>query len=405
MASADRPEDCEVAIVGGGPVALALALLLARQGIAVAAFEAEAALAEDLRASTFHPPTLDMLDRLGLGAPLVAQGLVCPHWQVRLHPSGERAVFDLSVLEGETAHPYRLQAEQWKLSRLLLAALRDEPRARVAFGLRGVALEQDEATATVLLERSDGTRERVRARIVVGADGARSFVRRAIDLPFDGQTYPETTILATTTFPFEEHLEGLSNVSYCWKDGGNFSLLKVPGRWRVSIYPREDIPVDEQATPEALDAALQEIVPRPETYAVMENRPYRVHQRIVPRYRVGRVVLAGDAAHLNSPAGGMGLNGGLHDAFELAAALTGILRGGEGLARLDLYDRRRRPVAAEQILAQADRNRARMRERDPEKRREILAGLQAITADREKLKAHLMRSSMIEGLRQAAAVD
>jgi 3-(3-hydroxy-phenyl)propionate hydroxylase len=398
-------EDCEVAIVGGGPVALTLALLLARQGIAVAAFEAEAAPAEDLRASTFHPPTLDMLDRLGLGAALVAQGLVCPHWQVRLHPSGERAVFDLSVLEGETTHPYRLQAEQWKLSRLLLEALGAEPPARVAFGLRGMELEQNEATATVLLEGADGTRERVRAHIVVGADGARSFVRRAIDLPFDGQTYPETTILATTTFPFEDHLEGLSNVSYCWKDGGNFSLLKVPGRWRVSIYPREDIPVDEQATPEALDAALQEIVPRPEPYRVMENRPYRVHQRIVPRYRAGRVVLAGDAAHLNSPAGGMGLNGGIHDAFELAEALAAILRGGEGLARLDLYDRRRRPVAAEHILAQADRNRARMRERDPEKRREILAGLQAITADRETLKAHLMRSSMIEGLRQAAAVQ
>ena len=397
-------EDCEVAIVGGGPVALTLALLLARRGIAVAVFEAQAELAEDLRASTFHPPTLDMLDTLGLGAPLVAQGLVCPHWQVRLHPSGERAVFDLSVLAGETAHPYRLQAEQWKLSRLLLAALADEPAARVRFGWRGMGLEQDEATATLTVEGPDGAAEQVRARFVVGADGARSFVRQALNMRFDGQTYPETTILATTTFPFEEHLEGLSNVSYCWKAGGNFSLLRVPGRWRVSIYPREDIPVEEQATPEAIDAALQEIVPRAEPYAVMENRPYRVHQRIVPRYAMGRVVLAGDAAHLNSPAGGMGLNGGIHDAFALAEALGAMLREGAGLERLDRYDRQRRPVAAEQILAQADRNRARMRERDPEKRREILAGLQAITADREKLKAHLLRSSMIEGLRQAAQV-
>jgi 3-(3-hydroxy-phenyl)propionate hydroxylase len=129
-----------------------------------------------------------------------------------------------------------------------------------------------------------------------------------------------------------------------------------------------------------------------------------VHQRIVPRYRIGRVALAGDAAHLNSPAGGMGLNGGIHDAFALAEALGAILREGAATSLLDRYDRRRRPVAAEQILAQADRNRARMRERDPEKRREILAGLQAIAADREKLKTHLLRSSMIEGLRQAARV-
>ncbi|MCA3268532.1 MAG: FAD-dependent monooxygenase, partial [Azospirillum sp.] len=114
--------------------------------------------------------------------------------------------------------------------------------------------------------------------------------------------------------------------------------------------------------------------------------------------------LAGDAAHLNSPAGGMGLNGGIHDAFELSAALADILGGADAAARLDLYDRRRRPVAKEQILAQADRNRARMREKDPDKRRELLAGLQATAADPAKARAYLLKSSMIEGLRIAAAV-
>lgn len=394
---------CEVAIAGGGPVAATLALLLARSGVTVRVFEAEPEPSADLRASTFHPPTLDMLDTLGLGAPLVDQGLVCPHWQVRAHPSGERAVFDLAVLDGETAHPYRLQCEQWKLSRLLRAALAEEERADLVDDARVVGLVQDEDGVVLEIERGGegGPRERVRATLAVGADGARSFVRKALDLPFEGLTYPETTLLATTTFPFEEHLEGLSNVSYCWTDGGNFSLLKVPGRWRVSIYPREDASIEDQMRPEALDAALQEIVPRAEPYAIMETRPYRVHQRIVPHYRVGRVALAGDAAHVNSPSGGMGLNGGIHDAFALAEALVAILRAGAGLDRLDLYERLRRPVAAEQILVQADRNRARMRERDPQKRREILAGLQAITRDRAQLKAHLLRTSMIEGLRLA----
>lgn len=390
--------DCEVAIAGGGPVALCLALLLTRRGVAVEVLEAEAALSTDLRASTFHPPTLDMLDEIGLAAPLVADGLICPHWQVRLHPEGDRAVFDLSVLSGDTRHPYRLQCEQWKLSRLLLEALSPEPCARVRFGAPVEAVQQDDDGATAVLAGG----ERVTARFLVGADGARSTVRRALGLAFEGKTYPETTLLATTTFPFEDHLEGLSNVSYCWKAGGNFSLLKVPGRWRVSIYPDESRPVEEQLTPEALDAALQEIVPRPEPYEVMESRPYRVHQRIVPRYRVGRIALAGDAAHINSPAGGMGLNGGLHDAFALADALAAILRRGEAIERLDAYDRSRRPVAERQILAQADRNRARMRERDPARRREILADLKAITRDPERLRAYLLRSSMIEGLRMAA---
>lgn len=402
MASSPSPA-VDVVVAGGGPVALCTALLLARAGVTVLVAEAEEGVSEDLRASTFHPPTLDMLDGIGIAASLREQGLICPHWQIRLHPDGDRAVFDLSILENDTDHPYRLQCEQWKLSKVLLAALQAEPAATIRFGRPVTGLAQDDTGVTVTLGTADGGEEVVRGAYLVGADGARSFVRKAIGLGFDGQTYPETTLLATTTFPFEEHLEGLSNVSYCWKVGGNFSLLKVPGRWRVSIYPREDMTIEEQLAPASIEAALQEIVPKPEPYEVMETRPYRVHQRIVPTYRVGRVALAGDAAHVNSPAGGMGLNGGIHDAFALAEALTDIVKRNAPAARLDRYDRERRPIAAEQILAQADRNRARMRERDPEKRREILAGLQAITRDRQRLHAHLLKTSMIEGLRMAKA--
>lgn len=404
MTAARGSADCEVLVAGGGPVGLCLALLLARSGLSVLVVEAEGDIAEELRASTFHPPTLDMLEPLGVTAELLTQGLICPQWQVRLHPSGERAVFDLSVLADDTRHPFRLQCEQWKLSRALRRRLEAEPSSAVRFGVRVTEFAQDEEVVAVRIATDTGREETVRARILVGTDGARSQVRKGLGLPFIGQTYPETTLLATTTFPFEDSLEGLSNVSYCWKEGGNFSLLRVPGRWRVSIYPREHLPVEEQIEPAAVEASLQAIVPRPVPYDVAERRAYRVHQRIVPTYRVGRVALAGDAAHLNSPAGGMGLNGGLHDAFALAAALTDILRRGAPLeGRLDAYDRARRPVAAEQILTQADRNRARMREKDPARRREILADLQAITRDRERLRAYLLKSSMIEGLRLAAA--
>ena len=401
-----RPNpECEVAIAGAGPVGLTLAYLLSLQGISVVVVERAAGLTEDLRASTFHPPTLDMLDTIGLGGNLVSEGLICPDWQIRLHPSGERAVFDLSVLAADTAHPYRLQCEQWKLSRLLMSQLTRQGTVDVRFGTAAAGITQDDLGVSIEVETGEtGERETIRARFVIGADGARSFVREAVGLDFTGRTYPETTLLVTTTFPFEDHLEGLSNVSYCWRAGGNFSLLKVPGRWRISVYPREDAPIEDQMQDDAIEAALQVIVARPDRYDVLEKRPYRVHQRIVPDYRAGRVVLAGDAAHLNNPSGGMGLNGGIHDAFELSAALQDMLRGTAGPGRLDLYTRRRRPVASEQILMQADRNRARMRERDPAKRREILAGLQEITADREKLRDYLLRSSMIEGLRMAARV-
>jgi 3-(3-hydroxy-phenyl)propionate hydroxylase len=386
----------DVLIVGAGPVGLCLAWLLQTRGVAVEVVEAADGLERDLRASTFHPPTLDMLSPSGIAAELVARGLICPHWQIRLHPDGERAVFDLSILRDVTGHPFRLQCEQWKLSEALLS--RVDPAA-LQWGVAVSSLTQDAEGVTVTL--SDGATRR--APFVVGCDGARSAVRKALDLSFEGQTYPETTLLVTTTVPFEDHLEGLSNVSYCWRPGGNFSLLKVPGRWRVSLYPREDEPIEAQLRPEAIEAALQLIVPRAEPYPVLEQRPYRVHQRIVPSYVVGRVALAGDAAHLNSPAGGMGLNGGLHDAFELAEHLDAVLNGA-GLDHLLRYDRRRRPIAADQILVQADRNRARMREKDPVKRRAALADLQAITADPGRLRQYLLRSSMIEGLAEAAAI-
>ena len=396
----------QVAIVGAGPVGLCAALALAEAGVSVQVFEAAEAITEDLRASTFHPPTLDLLEPYGVTAQLLAQGLVCPHWQVRLHPGGERAVFDMTVLKDDTAHPYRLQCEQFKLSRILLQRLDAFPHARVLFGRAVQGVQQDADGVTLALS---GDAPPVRSLYLIGADGARSVVRQAIGATFEGETYPETTILATTRFAFEDAMQGLSNVSYCWREGaGNFSLLKVPGRWRVSIYPPVGMGTEAALDDAQIESALQAIVPRDQPYAVLEKRAYRVHQRVASRYGAGRIWLAGDAAHINSPAGGMGMNGGVHDALSLAGALLRILREetGQASARdvLARYERQRKPVAQQQIIQQAGANRARMQERDPAKRRDALRALQDITQDPQRLRAHLLRSSMIEGLRQAAAV-
>ncbi|MGH8700685.1 MAG: FAD-dependent monooxygenase, partial [Burkholderiales bacterium] len=249
-----------------------------------------------------------------------------------------------------------------------------------------------------------GTRREPEGAWLVGADGARSAVRGCLELGFDGMTFPETTLLATTDFEFRDHLSHLSGVNYCWAANGTFSLLRLPGEWRVSLYPDDGETVEQALMPDAIEAKLQRIVRRTERYRVLQNRPYRIHQRVVQRYRVGRVLLAGDAAHVNSPSGGMGMNSGIHDAFNLSEKLLRVLRG-EPDTLLDLYERQRRPIAIEHVLAQSGRNRARMQERDRAGRREILRELQAIAADPERCLAHLLRTSMIDGLRQAARVS
>lgn len=392
-----------VLIAGAGPVGLTCALILAEAGLRVRVFDSLDALPEDGRASTFHPPTLELFERFGVTGQLIDQGMVCPHWQIRWHPSGERALFDLSVLQDETKYPYRLQCEQWKLGKSLYRLLGSMPNVEIAFGAEVCGVRQDDRGVAIDVRRGDRT-EAVSGEWLIGADGGHSFVRGAIGQALDGDTYPETVLIVETRFWFEEQLNGLSYSTYCWREGGNFSMLRLPDRWRVGIYPLAGMSVEEQLSDANIEAMLQTICPRSARYEILARRPYRAHNRIVGRYRVGRVFLAGDAAHLNSPTGGMGMNGGLHDAFNLCEKLIAVCTGRATDALLDRYERQRRPTALAEIMAQADRNRARMREPDPARRRAMLAELQAITADRDRLKAHVMRSSMIEGLRQSLQI-
>ena len=389
----------QVVIVGAGPVGLTTAYRLSELGVPCVVLEADDTVADELRASTFHPPTLDMLDQYGLAQPLIDQGRICPNWQIRVHETHERLEFDLSVLSDVTHHPYRLQCEQVRLSRLLVERLERAANVTLIFGARVERIAQDDDGVTVHAVQGDKALT-VTGRLLVGADGARSVVRGQLEMSFQGRTYPETTILATTAFPFEDHLPGLAHVNYVWTQQGTFSLLHLPALWRCSLYPDADESIEEGLTPQSIERKMQRIVPREGGHEILEIRPYRVHMRIVDDFRKGRAVLVGDAAHINSPSGGMGMNGGIHDAFNLSQTIKEIWDGGS-LDLLDRYTRQRRPVAAEEILGQADRNRARMQERDLDKRRELFAALKRTADDPELLRQHLMRSSMIDGLRKS----
>lgn len=391
-----------IIIVGAGPVGLVTALLLHERGLEFTLVEQAESLPDDLRASTFHPPTLDMLDRLDVTPQLIARGLISPTWQIRMHPSGEHALFDLGVLSDETAHPYRLQCTQSTLCHILLERL-NALGGDIRLGHRAVAASQNGDSVSLTCRTVDDDEVVLTGSWLIGTDGARSIVRKSMDTGFEGSVYPETTILATTTFPFHDHLTGLSNVNYVWHAAGTFSMLRLPDTWRCSLYPDTDESLDDATTLRSITRKLDRIVPGAGAFGVGEIRPYKIHRRIADNYRDGRFVLAGDAAHLNSPSGGMGMNGGIHDAFELVASLGDWADGG-GEAVIDRYVARRQPIAMAEIIEQAHRNRSRMQERDPDKRRAMLAELQAVTADRARAKDHLLRSSMITGLRKAAQI-
>jgi 3-(3-hydroxy-phenyl)propionate hydroxylase len=392
-----------VLICGAGPVGLVAGLRLANAGIETMVIDKEAQVSNDFRASTFHPPTLEMLDELGLTAGLIAEGLISPTWQIRQHESNDKALFDLGVLQSDTRYPFRLQCEQRVLTRLADAKAHSTPNLGVQYGSELTHLAQDAQGVTATLQTANGV-EQIRARYLIAADGSRSICRKLTGMTFTGETYPETTILATTTFQFEEVLPELSNVNYVWCKEGTFSLLKLPSIWRCSLYADPDESVEQALEPDAIERKLQRIFLQPKPYQVVEIRSYRIHRRLIDHYRAGHVIFAGDSAHLTSPSGGMGMNGGIHDAVNLTDKLIAILRNGASDDLLDLYSKQRRPVAEEEILAQSHMNRMRMQRRDPLWRAAEMARLQALIADPVQHREHLLKSSMISGLARAAAV-
>jgi len=222
-----------IIVVGAGPVGLVCAMLLAEAGIDVLVIERGADVSDDLRASTFHPPTLDMLAPSGITAQLIDNGLIAPTWQVRMLETDDYALFDLALLAGETHHPYRVQCEQRNLVRFLAEKVK---AAGVTFTfnteLTGLTQDTDGVIATV---NCDGEDVALSARHLIGADGASSAVREAIAVPFEGEMYPEATVLATTSFPFEDHIADLSYVNYCWTARGNFAMLRIPGLGRCNL--------------------------------------------------------------------------------------------------------------------------------------------------------------------------
>ncbi len=399
LARAAPAGEADVVVAGAGPVGAVAATALAQAGVDVLLVEAGQTCHEDLRASTFHPPTLEMLQALDLLEPLLAQGLKAPVYQYRIRATGEVLAFDLSELADITPFPFRLQCEQWKLARLAAGRLGD----RVRFGRRVVHFRQDAEGVTVHLEAPTEIEE-VRAKFLVAADGANSLIRKWLAVPFDGFTYPEKFLTLSTDRPLQAHFPDLAYVNYVSDPEWWHVLLKVPTLWRVLVAASDDTPDSELLADATKERVFERLIGDP-TVETRHRTIYRVHQRVAARFDHGRVLLVGDAAHLNNPLGGLGMNSGIHDAVNLAEKLVAVLSdGADRHELLPRFGRQRRAVTFSFIQEQTKKNKA-MIEADEDARRPVFAEMAEVLKDRERRRAYMYRQAMFASLEEAAAIS
>ncbi len=400
--------DSRVLISGGGPVGLLCAWMLGRRGIHVRLFDNNANLQADPRAATTHPATLDVLGTVGLADDMARVGLVAPIFQFWDRPSGRLvAQFDHSILTNDTKHPFVVQCEQFKTSSLLLERASALPNVEVLFDHEVVDLHQSAEAVTAQVRGPDGI-ETHSGIYLIGADGGRSVVRKRCDIAFDGFTWPERFIVLTTPFDFEAE-RGYCYRSYFAEPGAWCNCFKVsangpPGLWRT-VFPTEPSQTDEVLlSDEAAQARMQRFFPNDRPYEIVHRNLYVTHQRVAATFREGRVLLAGDAAHVNNPIGGMGLNGGIQDAINLSEKLIGVLLEGQPGRLLDLYNLQRRTVAIEFVQEQSIANKKRLEESDPAIRQKNLDELSRIADNPERSRQFLLRTAMIASQRRAQAM-
>jgi len=328
-----------------------------------------------------------------LAQALVESGTRARHWQYMIHGTEQRAVFDLDVISDQTQFPYRLQCEQFRLTRLIEKTYRQHPRFELLLEHQviGVQVMGDQVFVTV----GGPTGQVVHTTSwLIATDGGKSSVRRLMGLPFEGSVFPKTSITLVLDYPFQEAVPDLLDVNYVWTENAHYSLMRIRDLWRFSYSPDQEQSVEEALSEPLAQKTLQSVFPNSNPYSLLQRNYYTLHQRCLSSFRVGRVLFAGDSAHLNSPAGGMGMNSGLHDAHCLIEHLLPVMEG-ENDKLLDRYSRRRRTIAIDEVQRLSARNYRLHRETDPEKRQEIWKDLQDTVGDQERMRAFLLDASMI----------
>lgn len=388
-----------ILIAGAGPVGVVTGLYLARNGLDVSLFDMAPSPPEDHRAATLQPSTLDLFEELGLTGRILEQGFRSRFFQWRDRVKGEIvAEFDYEALSEVSAHPYVIQLEQHKTVHTVLEAAARHSNFVLHRPVEVIAVRQGSDGVECDVRDQGGDVATYRGDYLVGCDGGRSVVRKTADVSFEGFTWPERFNIVSTPTDLGP-IHGFRLRNYCAHPDRWVSLMQVPGEdgkglWRC-VFPAKPEESDEEVmSDDWINARFRECL-NAGPYPIVHRNMYHVHQRVAGSFRRGRIVLAGDAAHVNNPIGGMGMNSGFQDGITVARKFIEIAKGGDANALLDRYDRQRRLTAIEYVQAQSIANKRLLEEKDPAARDQRLNELRRINADPARHFQFVKRASLI----------
>ena len=396
-------KSAKVIIIGAGPVGTFAAYCLAEYGIETLVLESESTCETDMRASTFHPSTLKYLDNLNLADELIEKGLKAPIFQYRIRSTDEVLEFNLQELDDVLDFPFRLQCEQYKFARMLAGKLDHHRHSSVLFNRKLINFSEVNNKVTLDVDHH-GTSEQYQCDYLIGADGANSIVRRNLGIEFSGFTYEEKFFTLSTQKPLENYFSNLSYVNYVSDPEEWFVLLKAPSAWRILVPVPQTLDDKAIKSNDYVSDIFTRVLNSYDPIETIHRTIYRVHQRVVNKMRYGRIMLAGDSAHLNNPLGGFGMNGGLHDAWNLAEKLDGIINHKKDEDLLNLYDRQRRTVMNDFIQKQTIRNKKMIEETGDANYSSEWMRMRNLHENENERRDYMLRQSMTQSLINEAAI-
>ena len=384
----------DIIIAGAGPVGMSLALALARVGISVIVLEKLGELSREARASTIHPPTLEFFDEIGIIEDILANGLRIERLQFWERATREMvADFPYDLIANDTKYPFRFQCPQSTVTRIILKHLEATSCGKVLFNHEFSRFATNKNGVEVFAETPNGE-AKFECKYLIGCDGANSKVRENLGLGFDGKTYEDRFLLVSSDIDLSEIFPNMGTVTYIFDPEEWVIIMTLPDTVRLvfRLKPHEDS--DEAKQIENVQKRISKFLESNLNYEIKAVSTYHVHQRVTEKFRAGNIILAGDAAHINNPTGGMGMNSGIHDARDLAKALIAIFNGAEENL-LDEYAENRKETAVKMVQAMTDSNYKNLAESDVAMREKRNRDLHEAANNKLKAREYLLKTAML----------